>query len=333
MINENDLDQTLKYLCERLEKQGISPPGFKEAFEHIQKNPRRVFDLASGIIIGTSAAIAWGQVFGGGANVGYLLFPKGNHRNKKPVFNLALALTFLPEIIACTDVSAQFKRKSPLAKFCKKDPSCLHITLVWLNRLIVPFFLAKFFKIYYEATWGNPYPELAISMGYADYWLCGTYLWSNFWKKHDLLKHKIHLIEHVHSKNSVPDHNARVLIQNHLSASYRHLQMASNFDVLQLAIRIHKITRNIQNTRNSPQAMLSVLSCLYDEVGQASQENIAFTPQEKPNSLKKFERAGQIFGTLLVPSSILGAYFTWDSILELLGARDENWHTQDKGYA
>lgn len=304
-------------------------PGPKAALHYFKDNPRAVFDFCCGATLGGSAAYAWSNIFAVNADVSYFLF---NDSVTPDVPGYAsLFITLFPEVLHNTDVIARIKRQNPLKALCEMPKKTSHKAAVWANRVMCSLFLAKFFKIYYAATWEHE--ELGYEVSDADYWLAGTYMWTNWWKKYDILNHKIHiLLPHKHE-------SLRHKLQGRLAASYRALQRGEDRDLLTFAAFAHQLNKNATTEDEKQQAMLAILSYLYGYGMQRDAANTHITtysdhplgPRPKPFSLVAAEKTGRFAGGLLFPAAVLGAYFTWDSVVNIL-EHNEDFSESDLHY-
>lgn len=320
-------------------------PGVTTAFQYFKDNPVELAKRAAGITIGTSAAWAWSIVFATGPNVAYFLLPdqsKGDNADSigMPIF----VFTLLPEISHNVNILNRLHFSHLLTRQCEPTPSRLHQRLTWTNRVITTLFLAKFFKVYYGATWGFEYPDGSHNADDSDYWIMLTYLWSNWWSKYDALGHKVHLIEHTWLGRGHDHHDARTL-QDQLAATYRKVQTEDVDTLLPLATWIHQLNQNAKGADQKALVMMAILARLRT-YGQLELETHtkdddfapqSFNRQPKPWSLKVFEHFGRGLATTVAPFALLGAYYTWDSVLEVVGLRPEgdeevpqsDWHWQD----
>ena len=179
-----------------------------------------------------------------------------------------LAFTLLPEIDHNVEILDRLKIQHPLIKHCEHTPSSLHQRLTWLNRVVTTLFLAKFFKVYYGATWNSELPDGSNNADTADYWLVLTYLWSNWWSKYDALGHKVHLIEHmVHRHDAHGVHNVGQLsLQDQLAATYRKIQSEDFETLLPLTTWIHGLRQSANQSGKNPDqnamAMMAIVARL-----------------------------------------------------------------------
>ena len=314
------------------------PPGLIPVFRHFKKNPRALFNLCAGALIGGSASWAWARVFTHFMNPAYYVFSKiTNH----PIYQTAqigypaFAMVLLPEIIHNTGVVRRIKRRPTLKNLCEEPKSKAQKALIWTNRLACSLLLAKFFKVYYSVSWQIDHESDEHFTTAADYWLLATYLFSNWWKKYDIFNHKIHWILHqTAAHKDARRHQAIEKIQGRLAAAYRALQQGEERELLNFAVFAHQLNKHATNEEEKQQAMLGILSYLYgleDGMGNAYAGTFA-RPKNKPLSLKIAEGTGKVAGGLLLPAAFLGAYYTWDSVLNIL-EDNEHWDEhEDRHY-
>ena len=209
-LQDNDAMDCMRH---RVEEE--IPPGLMPVFRHFKQNPRALFNLCAGTLIGGSASWAWARVFTHSMNPAYYVLSKiTNH----PIYQTdqigypTFAMVLLPEIIHNTGVVRRIKRRQTLKNLCEEPKSRAQKALIWTNRLACSLLLAKFFKVYYGVSWQIDHESDEHFTTAADYWLVATYLFSNWWKKYDINRgifkrvprgHLVTLIRLDHIQNAV----------------------------------------------------------------------------------------------------------------------------------
>ncbi len=316
---------TLLYLGARSGKHSLfTHPSFEKAQRYLQQNPSIVGDALFGAIVGVSAARSWAIFFGNATNL--LLIP--NSADPRPMYWGVMAAILLPEVFNNARVMHTLHTRNPHTSLCEGRLTPSHKAMNVLNYTLCTLFLAKYFKVYYTAAWGDKLSHGERRSADWDYFFVLCYLWSNWWKKHAILDHKIHIIKDKFFATEQDEHHDRHVIQKRLADSYRKLQQGSDVRMLTFATKVTNINHHADSIEKQQKATLALLAYLY-HYGHKHEEISKSQRQDKPDSLKAAEFMGRVAGTLLMPASTLGAYYAMDSILSLVGLREEHYHHDD----
>lgn len=337
-LSDKEVAQALLYIHEKVEDLGL-PMGVRAQLRSLKDDKRLLSDLILGTTIGVSAAWAWSIVFEADPNVAYFLFPHEEGKkfaNTDDISYPVLLMTLAPEIMGNIVNVGKLRFKSKLAKACEAPHTKTHVGLTWGNRIITTIFLAKFFKVFYASTWGSYSSDGSQNADNSDYWFAATYLWSSWWKKYGLLKHKIHIIDHNYLHHHSPGDSARHELQSWISGSYRKLQSGDDKFMMRFAYLLREANNRMgKNDEDKQKVAFASLVAFCRYTTQASDEGPfkiedTYHAQKKPFSLRAFETFGRICATSVIPFALLGSYFAWDSILEVSNLKDEHFHFEDK---